>query len=186
MIRSFAVCAIGSVTRSIRTRCFPSIFPAGSPRGCAPGARCYAEEWSFRFPGEDEAGAGDDAWVTLPACAPDRGTGRACESFPDCDPAVNEVCVPVPTGDRLSWRRECRHPVGALGHGALCAADRDCKSGVCIQIPDTQTSLCLGACRGDGDCALGVCRQQLMPTDDHGTPEIGSDDRSVPVSACFP
>ncbi len=153
---------------------------------CALGARCYREEWAFRFPGGDDTRATDDRWLALAACAPDRGSGDDCQSFPDCDGAADEVCVPRPSGDRLSWRSECRRPVGPEGHGALCDEDRDCRSGVCLLIPDTETSICLGACLGDGDCAFGSCRQQLLPTDDHGTPAEGADDRSIQLSACFP
>lgn len=153
---------------------------------CALGARCYRDEWAFRFPGGDDGTATDDRWVALAACAPDRGTGGACASFPDCDQAAQEVCVPRPTGDRLGWRNECRRPLGAEGHGALCDDNRDCRSGVCMRIPDTETSICLGACIGDGDCAFGSCRQQPLPTDDHDTPADAADDRALPLLACFP
>jgi hypothetical protein len=158
----------------------------GNDNVCALGTRCYQAEWGFRFPGGDDTRATDDRWVALDACAPDRGTGRDCDSFPDCDRATNEVCVPVPAGDRLSWRQECRRPVGQLGHGALCDAPNDCGSGVCILIPGTETRICLGACLGDGDCAFGSCRQQPLPTDDHRTPADPDDDRSVLLTACFP
>ncbi len=101
--------------------------PGCRPDDCRPGLRCNSIER---------------------VCLPDpslSGCGR------DVDCPADQACVPYRVVRTGSLGLTCQPREGEAGPGAPCAADDECRSGVCLR-----GTGCFGPCRDDADCGPGA------------------------------
>ena len=144
-----------------------------------PAEAAVCEEVSLRL-----GGAADDEAFDVRMCHP---PAVVCRTDVDCTP--QEACRPSPHPDRPGEvRLICAGRVGEGLSGAECAADGECRSGLCLEGDVDNPSVCWGPCAQDGDCEGNtMCYSPLVwfdvadrRRDPNGPPQWDS------VSGCSP
>ena len=133
---------------------------------------------NFGLPGQDEP-------LSIPACVQpavgcdgdkDCPEGELC--FPSADPQKPETLHTICLGQQGN---------GNKSPGAICGADSDCMSSLCVDLFEKDIMICWAACKADADCPQGLyCYpNQVHFIFDQGTP-AEADDKYFGLGMCAP
>ncbi|MBM4372808.1 MAG: hypothetical protein FJ098_14235, partial [Deltaproteobacteria bacterium] len=141
---------------------------------CAPGMMCATIVWGMGTANEKE----------IPACLPAPAFCTGDGSCPE-----GEICRPTENPNQPDTiLLVCAAPAsGTKTAGAVCAADADCQSNICVQVIGKGQSICWSPCVATTDCAPGLtCYPNLLYFLFDQETEGTADDVQYSVGSCMP